>query len=125
MFSCEELELIFTASFSSCPSTLFSLPLQLILKVDNPFSKSKSLHQEQKPLEVRPAPFVRSRFKRPKPNLARATLKRETTEAEKHVRGKKLETDKTEIVVVPQSSEEMNTFPSQHVSTIQGGCFLC
>ncbi|XP_072682844.1 transcription factor TFIIIB component B'' homolog isoform X1 [Canis lupus baileyi] len=75
---------------------------------------SKSLHQEQKPLEVRPAPFVRSRFKRPKPNLARATLKRETTEAEKHVRGKKLETDKTEIVVVPQSSEEMNTSPSQH-----------
>ncbi|XP_041622628.1 transcription factor TFIIIB component B'' homolog isoform X1 [Vulpes lagopus] len=75
---------------------------------------SKSLPQEQKPLEVRPAPFVRSRFKRPKPNLARATLKRETTEAEKHVRGKKSETDKTEIVVVPQSSEEMNTSPSQH-----------
>ncbi|XP_047585442.1 transcription factor TFIIIB component B'' homolog isoform X5 [Lutra lutra] len=75
---------------------------------------SKSLPQEQKPLEVKPAPFMRSRFKRPKPNLARATLKRETTEAEKYVRGKKLETDKTETVVVQQTSEQVNTLPSQH-----------
>ncbi|XP_059031174.1 transcription factor TFIIIB component B'' homolog isoform X2 [Mustela lutreola] len=67
---------------------------------------SKSLPQEQKPLEVKPAPFMRSRFKRPKPNLARATLKRETTEAEKYVHGKKLETDKTETVVVQQTSEQ-------------------
>jgi len=75
---------------------------------------SKSLSQEQKPLEVKPAPFVRSRFKRPKPNLARATLKRETTVAEKYVSGKKLETDNTETVVVQQSSEQINTLPSQH-----------
>ncbi|XP_008689539.2 transcription factor TFIIIB component B'' homolog [Ursus maritimus] len=75
---------------------------------------SKSLPQEQKPLEVKPARFVRSRFKRPKPNLARATLKRETTEAEKYVSGKKLETDKTEAVVVQHSSERMDTLPSQH-----------
>ncbi|XP_077923340.1 transcription factor TFIIIB component B'' homolog [Halichoerus grypus] len=75
---------------------------------------SKSLPQEQKPLEVKPAPFVRSRFKRPKPNLARATLKRETTVAEKYVSGKKLETDNTETVVVQQSSEQINTLPSQH-----------
>ncbi|XP_032704779.1 transcription factor TFIIIB component B'' homolog isoform X4 [Lontra canadensis] len=75
---------------------------------------SKSLPQEQKPPEVKPAPFMRSRFKRPKPNLARATLKRETTEAEKYVRGKKLETDKTETVVVQQTSEQVNTLPSQH-----------
>ncbi|XP_044931174.1 transcription factor TFIIIB component B'' homolog isoform X5 [Mustela putorius furo] len=67
---------------------------------------SKSLPQEQKPLEIKPAPFMRSRFKRPKPNLARATLKRETTEAEKYVHGKKLETDKTETVVVQQTSEQ-------------------
>ncbi|XP_032191919.1 transcription factor TFIIIB component B'' homolog isoform X8 [Mustela erminea] len=67
---------------------------------------SKSLPQEQKPLEVKPAPFMRSRFKRPKPNLARATLKRETAEAEKYVHGKKLETDKTETVVVQQTSEQ-------------------
>ncbi|XP_025748650.2 transcription factor TFIIIB component B'' homolog [Callorhinus ursinus] len=75
---------------------------------------SKSLPQEQKPLEVKPAPFVRSRFKRPKPNLARATLKRETTEAEKYVSGKKLETDNTETVVVQQGSDQMNSLPSQH-----------
>ncbi|KAF3821739.1 hypothetical protein GH733_009781 [Mirounga leonina] len=75
---------------------------------------SKSLPQEQKPLEVKPAPFVRSRFKKPKPNLARATLKRETTVAEKYVSGKKLETDNTETVVVQQSSEQINTLPSQH-----------
>lgn len=116
--------IIFTANFSSRPKTLFSLPLQLVLKFDNPFSKSKSLPQEQKPLEVKPARFVRSRFKRPKPNLARATLKRETTEAEKYVSGKKLETDKTEAVVVQHSSERMDTLPSQHVSAIQGGCCL-
>ncbi|VFV26321.1 transcription factor tfiiib component [Lynx pardinus] len=77
-------------------------------------NSSKSLPQEQKPFEVKPAPFVRSRFKRPKPNLARATLKRETTEAGKYVPGKKLETDKAETVVLQQSSEQMNTVPSQH-----------
>ncbi|XP_047718875.1 transcription factor TFIIIB component B'' homolog [Prionailurus viverrinus] len=77
-------------------------------------NSSKSLPQEQKPFEVKPAPFVRSRFKRPKPNLARATLKRETTEAGKFVPGKKLETDKAETVVLQQSSEQMNTVPSQH-----------
>lgn len=100
------------------------LPLHLILKFDNPYSKSKSIPQEQKPFEVKPAPFVRSRFKRPKPNLARATLKRETTEAGKYVPGKKLETDKAETVVLQQSSEQMNTLPSQHVSAVEGGGFL-
>ncbi|XP_058586143.1 transcription factor TFIIIB component B'' homolog isoform X4 [Neofelis nebulosa] len=77
-------------------------------------NSSKSIPQEQKPFEVKPAPFVRSRFKRPKPNLARATLKRETTEAGKYVPGKKLETDKAETIVLQQSSEQMNTLPSQH-----------
>uniref|UniRef100_A0A8C8WML7 BDP1ral transcription factor IIIB subunit n=1 Tax=Panthera leo TaxID=9689 RepID=A0A8C8WML7_PANLE len=65
-------------------------------------NSSKSIPQEQKPFEVKPAPFVRSRFKRPKPNLARATLKRETTEAGKYVPGKKLETDKAETIVLQQ-----------------------
>ncbi|XP_039111997.1 transcription factor TFIIIB component B'' homolog isoform X2 [Hyaena hyaena] len=74
----------------------------------------QSLPQEQKPFEVKPAPYVRSRFKRPKPNLARATLKRETTEAGKSLPGKKLETDKAETVMSQQSSEQMNTLPSQH-----------
>ncbi|XP_045703750.1 transcription factor TFIIIB component B'' homolog isoform X2 [Phyllostomus hastatus] len=75
---------------------------------------SKSLPQEQKPFEVKPVPFMRSRFKRPKPNLSRAALKRETVEAEKHVPGKKLETDKMETVVIQQDGEQMNTLPSQH-----------
>ncbi|XP_053513242.1 transcription factor TFIIIB component B'' homolog isoform X2 [Artibeus jamaicensis] len=75
---------------------------------------SKSLPQEQKPFEVKPVPFMRSRFKRPKPNLSRAALKRETVEAEKHVPGKRLETDKMETVVLQQDSERMNTLPSQH-----------
>ncbi|XP_023366629.1 transcription factor TFIIIB component B'' homolog [Otolemur garnettii] len=75
---------------------------------------SKSLPQEQKPLEVKPAPFVRSRFKRPTPNLARAASKRETVEAKKYVCGKKSETDKTETIVIQQNSEPTNTLPSQH-----------
>lgn len=74
---------------------------------------SISLPQEQKPLEVKPAPFVRSRLKRPKPNLARAALKRETIEAGKCASGKKSETDKMETVVVRQGSEQANTLPSQ------------
>ncbi|XP_024903456.1 transcription factor TFIIIB component B'' homolog isoform X5 [Pteropus alecto] len=75
---------------------------------------SRCLPQEQKPFEVKPAPFVRSRLKRPKPNLSRAALKRETVEAEKYVPGKKLEMDKTETIVIQQDDEQMNTLPSQH-----------
>ncbi|XP_075397266.1 transcription factor TFIIIB component B'' homolog isoform X2 [Tenrec ecaudatus] len=73
---------------------------------------SKSLPQEQKSFEVKTAPFVRSRFKRPKPNLARATLKRETTEAEKHIPREKLETDKMENVVIQQKSEQADNYTS-------------
>lgn len=61
---------------------------------------------------------MRSRLKRPKPNLSRAALKRETVEAEKYVLGKKLEMDKTETIVIQQDDEQMNTLPSQHVSDI-------
>ncbi|XP_045421786.1 transcription factor TFIIIB component B'' homolog isoform X3 [Lemur catta] len=75
---------------------------------------SKSLPQEQKPLEVKPAPFMRSRFKRPRPNLARAALKKETTEAEKYVSGKNSETDIMETIVIQQNSEQADTLPSQH-----------
>ncbi|XP_054434450.1 transcription factor TFIIIB component B'' homolog isoform X2 [Pteronotus mesoamericanus] len=75
---------------------------------------SKSVPQEQKPLEIKPAPFMRSRLKRPKPNLSRAALKRETVEGEKHVPGKKLEMDKMETLVIEQDGEQMNTLPSQH-----------
>ncbi|XP_059948995.1 transcription factor TFIIIB component B'' homolog isoform X2 [Mesoplodon densirostris] len=74
---------------------------------------SKSLPQDQKPVEVKPAPFVRSRFKRPKPNLARAASKRETIEAEKHAPGKKVEADKKGTVVIQQNGEQMRTLPSQ------------
>ncbi|XP_030701016.2 transcription factor TFIIIB component B'' homolog isoform X1 [Globicephala melas] len=74
---------------------------------------SKSLPQEQKPFEVKPARFVRSRFKRPKPNLARAASKRETIEAEKHAPGKKVEADKKGTVVIQQNGEQMRTLPSQ------------
>ncbi|XP_012577341.1 PREDICTED: transcription factor TFIIIB component B'' homolog [Condylura cristata] len=73
---------------------------------------SKPLPQEQKPFEVKTVPFVRSRFKKPKPNLARAALKRETMEAEKCIPGKKLETDKMEAVS-QQNSENTNSLPSQ------------
>ncbi|XP_023559155.1 transcription factor TFIIIB component B'' homolog isoform X1 [Octodon degus] len=73
---------------------------------------SKSLPQEQTPLEVKPAPFVRSRFKRPKPNLARAASKKETTEAEKHV-PEKLEINEVEIIAIQQDSDQANPFPLQ------------
>ncbi|XP_037384975.1 transcription factor TFIIIB component B'' homolog [Talpa occidentalis] len=76
-------------------------------------NSSKPLPQEQKPFEVKTVPFVRSRFKKPKPNLARAALKRETMEADKYGPGKKLETDKMEAVVIQQNSENTNTLPSQ------------
>ncbi|XP_023606746.1 transcription factor TFIIIB component B'' homolog isoform X6 [Myotis lucifugus] len=75
-------------------------------------NSSKSLPQEQKPFK--PAPFMRSRFKRPKPNLSRAALKRETMEAEKHVPGKKLEVDKIETIMIQQDGEQMNILPSQY-----------
>ncbi|XP_073933429.1 transcription factor TFIIIB component B'' homolog isoform X2 [Castor canadensis] len=75
---------------------------------------SKSLPQEQKPVEVKSAPFVRSRFKRPKPNLARATLKRETTGAGKHAPEKKSEVDEVEAIVIQQGSEQTSTLSSQH-----------
>ncbi|KAG8524637.1 Transcription factor TFIIIB component B, partial [Galemys pyrenaicus] len=74
---------------------------------------SKPLPQEQKAFEVKTVPFVRSRFKKPKPNLARAALKRETMEAEKCIPGKKLETGKMETVVIQQNNENMNILPSQ------------
>ncbi|KAL6043869.1 hypothetical protein STEG23_011825 [Scotinomys teguina] len=86
-----------------------------------PFSDtnlSKSLPQEQKPLEVKPAPFLRSRFKKPKPNLSRATLKRATTEAEHCVPGKKSEADKTETIVLQQDSEQADSPSSPHVPSL-------
>lgn len=61
---------------------------------------------------------MRSRFKRPKPNLARAASKRETTKAEKHAPGKEMEAEKTETVVIQQNCEQTGTLPSQHVSVI-------
>ncbi|KAL4684522.1 hypothetical protein H8959_022216, partial [Pygathrix nigripes] len=85
--------------------------------VPEPFSDinlSRSLPQEQKSLEIKPAPFVRSRFKRPKPNLARAALKRETTESEKNIYEKKSETKKMETIVMQENNEQADTLPSQH-----------
>ncbi|KAM6224343.1 transcription factor TFIIIB component B'' homolog [Rhynchocyon petersi] len=76
-------------------------------------SKSKSFPQEQKLVESKTKPFVRSRFKRPKPNLARAVLKRETAGAEKCIPGKKLETAKVDTVVTQQNNEQTNDCPSQ------------
>uniref|UniRef100_A0A8D1A290 BDP1ral transcription factor IIIB subunit n=1 Tax=Sus scrofa TaxID=9823 RepID=A0A8D1A290_PIG len=75
---------------------------------------SKSLPQEQKPSEVKPAPFLRSRFKRPKPNLARAASKREATGAEKCAPGKNMEPDKVGTVVIQPNSDQMSTLSSQH-----------
>uniref|UniRef100_A0A5F7ZQL4 B double prime 1, subunit of RNA polymerase III transcription initiation factor IIIB n=1 Tax=Macaca mulatta TaxID=9544 RepID=A0A5F7ZQL4_MACMU len=84
--------------------------------VPEPFSdiNLRSLPQEQKSLEIKPAPFVRSRFKKPKPNLARAALKRETTESEKNIYGKKSETKKMETIVMQENNEQADTLPSQH-----------
>nr|XP_017825360.3 transcription factor TFIIIB component B'' homolog isoform X3 [Callithrix jacchus] len=78
---------------------------------------SKSLPQEQKPLEIKPAPFVRSRFKRPKPNLARAALKRETTESETCLSGKKSETKKMKTIVMQENNEQPDTVPFQYDET--------
>ncbi|XP_005413984.1 PREDICTED: transcription factor TFIIIB component B'' homolog isoform X2 [Chinchilla lanigera] len=78
---------------------------------------SKSLPQEQKPLEVKPAPFVRSRFKKPKPNLARAASKKETTDTEKYVPEKKLETNQMETIAIQEDSEQANPFPSRPDAT--------
>nr|XP_044989421.1 transcription factor TFIIIB component B'' homolog isoform X2 [Jaculus jaculus] len=75
---------------------------------------SKSLPQEQKPLDVKPAPFVRSRFKRPKPNLARAVLKRETTEVEKCVPEKKPEANEMETTMIQQGSEQASSLSSEN-----------
>ncbi|XP_048224457.1 transcription factor TFIIIB component B'' homolog [Perognathus longimembris pacificus] len=77
---------------------------------------SKSLPEEQKPVETKPAPVVRSRFKRPKPNLVRASLKRETTDSEKYVPEKKSEVDERETVVVEQDSEPPSVLSFQHDS---------
>ncbi|KAM4875460.1 transcription factor TFIIIB component B'' homolog isoform 2-T2 [Thomomys bottae] len=77
---------------------------------------SKSLPQEQKPIESKQAPVVRSRFKRPKPNLVRASLKRETTDSEKHVPEKKSETNEIENIVVQQDSEPTSILSFQHDS---------
>ncbi|XP_057645601.1 transcription factor TFIIIB component B'' homolog isoform X5 [Chionomys nivalis] len=77
-------------------------------------SLSRSLPQEQKPLEVKPAPFLRSRFKKPKPNLSRAALKRATPEAEHRVPGKKSEADTVETVALQQDSEQSDSPSSQH-----------
>ncbi|KAH0506432.1 Transcription factor TFIIIB component B''-like protein [Microtus ochrogaster] len=77
-------------------------------------SLSRSLPQEPKPLEVKPAPFLRSRFKKPKPNLSRAALKRATPEAEHRVPGKKSEADTVETVALQQDSEQSGSLSSQH-----------
>jgi transcription factor TFIIIB component B'' len=81
----------------------------------NAFSKSKPLPQEQQPLQVKPAPFLRSRFKKPKPNLSRAALKRATIEAEHCVPGKKSEACKVEAAMLQQDSDQAALSP-QHVS---------
>ncbi|KAL1783607.1 transcription factor TFIIIB component B-like isoform X2 [Sigmodon hispidus] len=86
----------------------------ILIKFDNPCSKSKSLPQEQKPLNVKPASFLRSRFKKPKPNLSRATLKRATTEEEHYVPGKKSEADKVETIMLKQDSEQADSPSSWH-----------
>lgn len=61
---------------------------------------------------------MRVRFKRSKPILSRASLKRETTEAEKYVPGKILEADRKETIMIQEDDEQTNTVPSQHVSDI-------
>ncbi|XP_051028423.1 transcription factor TFIIIB component B'' homolog [Acomys russatus] len=70
--------------------------------------------QELKPLEVKPAPFLRSRFKKPKPNLSRAALKRAHTEAEPCVPGKKSDADRMESLILQQDSEQAESLSPHH-----------
>ncbi|XP_051038794.1 transcription factor TFIIIB component B'' homolog [Phodopus roborovskii] len=79
---------------------------------------SKSLPQEQKPLEVKPAPFLRSRFKKPKPNLSRAAIKRTTPEAEPCVPGKRPEADKMVTTMLQQDIGQADSPSSQHVPSL-------
>ncbi|XP_006900108.1 PREDICTED: transcription factor TFIIIB component B'' homolog [Elephantulus edwardii] len=81
---------------------------------------SSSLPQEQKPFESKTKPFVRSRFKKPKPNLSRATLKREITEAERCVPGKKSETEKSEMetIVIQQKNKQTNDQPQDDMVSL-------
>lgn len=75
---------------------------------------SKPLPQEQKSLQVKPTPFLRSRFKKPKPNLSRAALKRATIEAEHCVPGKKSEAYKMETAMLQQDSDQAASLSCQH-----------
>ncbi|XP_076783394.1 transcription factor TFIIIB component B'' homolog isoform X2 [Arvicanthis niloticus] len=75
---------------------------------------SKPLPREQKPLQVKPAPFLRSRFKKPKPNLSRAALKRATIEAEHCVPGKKSEAYRMETDMLQENSDQADSLSSQH-----------
>ncbi|XP_052015316.1 transcription factor TFIIIB component B'' homolog isoform X2 [Apodemus sylvaticus] len=75
---------------------------------------SKPLPQEQKSLQVKPTPFLRSRFKKPKPNLSRAALKRATIEAEHCVPGKKSEAYKMETVVLQQDGDQAASLSCEH-----------
>ncbi|XP_031216567.1 transcription factor TFIIIB component B'' homolog isoform X3 [Mastomys coucha] len=75
---------------------------------------SKPLPEEQQPPQVKPAPFLRSRLRKPKPNLSRAALKRATREAEHCVPGKKSEAYKMETVVFQQDSDQAASLSPQH-----------
>ena len=92
------------------------MPEYILIMFINACSKSKPLPQEQKSLQLKPTPFLRSRFKKPKPNLSRAALKRATIEAEHCVPGKKSEAYKMETVVLQQDGDQAASLSCEHVS---------
>ncbi|XP_029324050.1 transcription factor TFIIIB component B'' homolog isoform X4 [Mus caroli] len=79
---------------------------------------SKPLPQEQQPLQVKPAPFLRSRFKKPKPNLSRAAVKRATIEAAHSVPGKKSEACTVEAAMLQQDSDQAALSPQHNVPSL-------
>lgn len=94
------------------------MPLPDALERFSDTNLSKPLPQEQQPLQVKPAPFLRSRFKKPKPNLSRAALKRATIEAEHCVPGKKSEACKVEAAMLQQDSDQAALSPQHNVPSL-------
>ncbi|XP_007486561.1 transcription factor TFIIIB component B'' homolog isoform X1 [Monodelphis domestica] len=82
-------------------------------------SKSKCPQDEKLSVAKKP-PFVRSRFKRPRPNLRRAIEKGGAPGAEKCELLKKLETEKLEIMIQHDDrNQDAISSPQDHASSLQ------
>ncbi|XP_044536647.1 transcription factor TFIIIB component B'' homolog [Gracilinanus agilis] len=82
-------------------------------------SKSKRPQDEKLSVAKKP-PFVRSRFKRPRPNLRRAVEKSGVPGAEKCELLKKMETEKLEIMIQHDDrKQDAISLPQDHASPLQ------